>query len=83
MPVLQKSHKFRVRVWGFYRPYTSSGHWHGSVTEFTEVLRVATRAYRTHRSSGYGYERRAELTEVPGTGMNVLQGLKKFFVIPG
>ena len=53
---------------------------------------------RTHRSSGYGYERLTELpeipgivarrtegTEVPGTGMNVLQNLHKFQVrvIPG
>ena len=34
-------------------------------------------ACRTSRSSGYGYEGR---TEVPGTGMNVLQNLQKFFV---
>ena len=30
-------------------------------------------AYRAHRSSGYGYECHTELTEVPGTGMKVLQ----------
>ena len=29
-------------------------------------------AYRTSRSSGYGYECHIELPEVPGTGMNVL-----------
>ena len=37
-------------------------------------------AYRTSRSSGYGYECRTELPEVPGTGMNVLQNSQKFFV---
>ena len=37
-------------------------------------------AYRTYRISGYGYESRTELTKVPGTGMNALQNLQKFFV---
>ena len=37
-------------------------------------------AYRTSRSSGYGYEGRTELPEVPGSGMNVLQNLQIFFV---
>ena len=32
----------------------------------------AKRAYRAYRSSGYGYECRTELTEVPVAGMNVL-----------
>ena len=43
------------------------------------------RAYRTPKSSGYGYECRTELTEVSGTGMNVLHNLQKFFfrVMPG
>ena len=36
--------------------------------------------YRMSGSSGYGYECRTGLTEVPGTGMNVLQNLQKFFV---
>ena len=30
-------------------------------------------AYRTHRSSGYGYECPTELTEVLGTGMKVFR----------
>ena len=74
---LQNSQKFRVL-------------WHGRA-ELTEVPgryknavlvpRVfVARAYRTYRSSGYGYECRTVLTEVPGTGMNVLQNLQKFFV---
>ena len=37
-------------------------------------------AYSTYRNSGYGYECRTELTEVPGTGMNVLQNLQKLVV---
>ena len=75
--VLQNSQKFRVL-------------WHGR-TELTEVAgryknavpvsRVfVERAYRSYRSSGYGYECRTELIEVPGRGMNVLQNLQKFFV---
>ena len=75
MDVLENSHKFRVL-------------WHGR-TELTQVPgryknavpvpRVfVARAYKADRSSGYGYECRAELTEVPGTGMNVLQISQKF-----
>ena len=41
--------------------------WHGS--------------YRTHRRSGYGYESPTELTEVPGTGMKVLQNFQNFRVL--
>ena len=63
--MLKNSQKFRVL-------------WHGR-TEHTEVpgryknavlvSRVfVARAYRAYRSSGYGYECRTELTEVPGTG---------------
>ena len=36
--------------------------------------------YRTHKSSGYGYECPTELTEVPGTGMKVLTELRE---VPG
>ena len=35
------------------------------------------RAYRAYRSSGYGYECRTDLTEVPGTGMNDLHNVQK------
>ena len=104
MPVLQKSHKFRVRVWGSYRTYRSSGYGYGSVTEITDVPGIVARAHRTHtspgqvqkystrtpdivarayrtyRSSGYEYEGRTELTEGPGTGMNILQNLQEFSV---
>ena len=41
--------------------------WHGS--------------YRTHRSSGYGYESLTKLPEVPGTDMEVLQNFQEFRVL--
>ena len=75
---------FRVRVWESYRTSRSFGYGCESVTELPEVLGIVARAYRTHRSSGllrnvlYPYPgccgtRFTELTEVPGTGMNILQ----------
>ena len=36
--------------------------------------------YRIHRSSGYCGTERADLTDVPGTGMNVVQNPNKLFV---
>ena len=50
--------------------------------------------YRTHRSSGYGYEGLIELPEVPGRRINVLQnihnnsrvlwhGISEFLQVPG
>ena len=56
---------FRVRVWESYRTSTSFGYGYGSVTKLTEVSGVAARAYKT---------------DVPGTGMNVLQNSQKFRV---
>ena len=38
-------------------------------------------AYRTHRSSGYGYESLTELLEVLGTGMKVLQNFQNFRIL--
>ena len=83
---------FRVRVWESYRTSRSFGNGYGSVTELTEVPGIVARAYRTHRSSGrvqnmlYPYPGYCgtgctELTEVPGTGMNVLQNSQKFRVL--
>ena len=37
--------------------------------------------YRTHRSSGYGYESLTELPEVPGRGVKVLQNFQNFRVL--
>ena len=47
-----------------YRAYRSSGYGYECRTEL--------------RSSGYGYERPTELTELPGTGTEVLQNSHKF-----
>ena len=77
MEELQKFQKFRV-----FR--------HGR-TELTQVpggynrccIRtpgIVAPVYKTHRSSGYGYECFTELTDVPGTGMNVLQNSHEFRV---
>ena len=78
-------------VWDSYRTSRSFGYGYGSVTEITEVPGIVARAYRTHRSSGQVQERLyrfpgycgtrlTELTEVPGTGMNVVQNFLKFRV---
>ena len=80
MEVLQNSQKFRVR--------------YGSLTELTEVPGtiyecctrtpgIAAQAYVTHRSFGYGYQRRMELTEVPVTDIEILQNSEKFRVRHG
>ena len=92
MGVLQYFQKFRVRVWKCCRTHRSSGHC-GTGVQNSQKFRAGTKenvpvprllwhgAYRTHRSSGYGYERHKELTEVPGTGMKVLQNSQKFRVL--
>ena len=80
-----------VRVWESYRSSRYFGYGYGSVTEFTEVPSIVAWAYRTHRRSGRVQKimcpypgncgtGRTELTEVPGTGMNVLQNSQKFRV---
>ena len=89
MGVLQNFQKFQVRAWKCYRTHRSSGYC-GTVVQTSQRFRAGTQsavpvprvlwhgAYRAHRSSGYGYECRTELTEVPDTGMKVLQNLQKF-----
>ena len=78
---------FRVRVWGSYRTYRSFGYGYGSVTELAEVPGIVAQPCRTHRSSGrvqnmlYPYPgycgtRLTEVTEVPGTGVGVLQSFQ-------
>ena len=75
MGVLQSFQKFR---YGY-----------GNVTELPELPGIVAQAYRTHRSSGrvqyllcpypgYCGTGLTELTEVPGTGMKVLQNFQKF-----
>ena len=82
---------FQLRVWESCRSPRSFGYGYGSATELTEVPSIVARAYRTHRSSGraqkmlypypgYGGTGRTELTELPGTDMNVLQNSQKFRV---
>ena len=92
MGVLQNFQKFRVRVWKCYRTHRSSVYC-GTGIQNSQKFRAGTKnavpvprvllhgAYRTHRTSEYGFECPTELTEVLGTGMNVLQNLDKFRVL--
>ena len=91
MEIVQNFQKFRVRVRKSYRTFRSSGYC-GTGVQNSQKFRAGTkhavpvpralwpRMYRTSRSSRYGYECRTELPELPGTGMNVLRNLQKFFV---
>ena len=87
--VLQNFQKFRVR----YESITELTEVPGTGTEVlqnSQKVQAGTKnavpvprvlwhgAYRTHRSSRYGYECPTELIEVPGTGMKVLQNFQKF-----
>ena len=77
MEVLKNSQKFRVLRHG----RTELTEVPGGYKDAVPVPRVLWHgAHRTHRSSGYGYECAAELTEVPGTGMKVLTELPQ---VPG
>ena len=90
MGVLQYFQKFRVRVWKCCRTHRSSGYC-GMGVQNSQKFRASTKnavpvprvlwheAYRTHRTSGYGYDP-TELTEVPGTSMKVLQNFQKLRV---
>ena len=76
-------------IWGSYRTYRNSGYC-GTGVQNSQKFRAGMKmlypypGYLRHErteltgSSGYGYECRTELTEVPVTGMNVLQNLQKF-----
>ena len=91
MGIFQNFHKFRVRLRKSSTTSRTSGYC-GAGVQYSQKFRAGTKhaepvpwvlwpwAYRTSRSSGYGYECRTELTEIPGTGMDVLQNLQKFFV---
>ena len=75
--MLQNSQKFRV----LWHRRTELKEVPGRYEIAVPIPRVyVALAYRTYRSSGYGYESRTELTEAPGIGMNVLHNLQKFFV---
>ena len=73
-----------------YRTHRSSGYGYESLTERPEVPGIAARAYRITEVPGRYknavpvplvlWHGRTDLTEVPGTGMNVVQNSQKFFV---
>ena len=87
MGILQNLQKFRVRygsvtelteVPGIVaRAYRTHKRYENDTISAPRVF-VAL-AYRTSRSSGYGYECHTEPSEVPGTGMNFLQNSQKLF----
>ena len=79
MKVLQNSHNFRVLWHGRTELPEIPGRYKNAVPVPRSRVFVAL-AYRAYRSSGIGVKVVQNLTEVPGTGMNVLQNLKKFFV---
>ena len=84
MGVSQNFQKIRVRVWKCHRTHRISGYC-GTGLPNSQKFRAGTKhavpvprvlwhgSYRTHRSSGYGYESLTQLPEVPGTGIKVLQ----------
>ena len=73
-----------------YRTSSRSGYGYESIAEIPEVPGFVARAYRTYRRlDRYGnavpvprvlWHWPTEFTEIPGTGMNVLQNLQKFRV---
>ena len=80
---------FRVRVWESDRTSRTFRHGYESATELPKVPGIVARACIAHRSSGriqkvlYPYPGYCgtgctELTDVPGTGINVLQNQQKF-----
>ena len=84
MGVFENFQKFRVQVRKCYRTHSSSGYC-GAGVQNLQKFRAGTksalpvprvlwhRAYRAYRSSGYGYECRTELAEVPGSGMSLTE----------
>ena len=75
--VLQNLQKFRVRVRKCYRTHRSSGYCGTGVQNLQNVWAGIRMLYPY---PAYLWHGRTELTEVPGTGMNVVQNLQKFFV---
>ena len=74
MGIIQNLQKFRVRVRKCYRTHRSSGYC-GTGAQNSQKFRPGIKML-----SGYLWNGRTELTEVPGTGMNVVQNLQKFRV---
>ena len=90
MGVSQNFQKFRVPVWKCYRTHRSSGYCGTGVQSWQEVpggyKKWCARtpgivARGVHNWQRCGYECAAELTEVAGTGMKVLQNFQKFRVL--
>ena len=89
--ILQNFQKFGVPVRMSYRTSRSSGYC-GTGVQNSQKFRAGTkhavlvprvlwpRVYRTYGSSGYRYECRTQLPEVPGTGTRILQNFQKFGV---
>ena len=77
MGILQILHKFRVRIRKCYRTHRSSGYC-GTGVQNSQKFRAGIKMLYPY--PGYLWNGRTELTEVPGTGMNVVQNLQKFRV---
>ena len=71
MGVLQNFQKFRVRVWKCYRTHRSFGYC-GTGVQNSQKFRAGIKMLYTTGCT--------ELTEVPGTGINVVQNLHKIRV---
>ena len=79
---------FRVRVWGSYRTSRRFRHGYRSDSEVTEAPGMGVQNSPKFRAGtkmlypypGYCVAGRTEPTEVPGTGMNVVQNLQEFRV---
>ena len=75
MKVVQNSREFRVRVYNPYRSHRSpmycgtgvqnSQKFQAGIIMVYRHPGIVARSHRTYRGSGYGYESRTELTEVP------------------
>ena len=79
MGILQNFQKFRVRAWDVSQ---NSQKFQAGTKSAVPVPRVLWHgAYTAYRSPGYGYECPTEFTEVPGTGMRVLQNFQRFRVL--
>ena len=70
MGILQTLHKFRVRVRKCYRTHRSSGYC-GTGVQNSQKLRAGIKTLYPY--PGYSWNGHTDLTEVPGTGMNVVQ----------
>ena len=78
MGILQNFQKFRVRVWRCYRTHRSSGYCGTGVQNSLEVPSGYKKCCT--RTPGFCVTGRTELTEIPDTGMNILQNVQKFRV---